>query len=235
MTSTRVIAFTKWGFLVGGCLMLAGAGAFALRARAFVARAATAEGTVVDLVGGASGNSTAWYPVIAFETADRRSVRFRSAAGTNPPAYAPGEPVRVLYDPANPKDARIDSKFMIWGAPSGLGAFGVIFASIGGGLSIAGAVQRRRKERLRRNGTRVEATFQRVEPNEALTVNGRHPYRIVAQWLDPTRNEVHVFHSENLWFDPTEYVADKTIPVFVQRGNPRRYVMDVSFLPKLAA
>lgn len=231
----RVVAFTKWGFVVGGLLMVAGAGALGLRARAFVARAAPADGTVVELVPSRSGKSTSWYPRVAFVTADGRRVEFRSSAGSNPPAHAPGDPVRVLYDPAKPSEARIDRALDVWGAPGFLAAFGALFASIGGAMLTWGAARRRRAEWLRRNGTRVDATFQRVEPNESFSVNGRHPFRIVAQWLDPARNEVHVFHSENLWFDPTEYVAEGTIPVFVERGNPRRYVMDVSFLPRLAA
>jgi hypothetical protein len=141
----------------------------------------------------------------------------------------------VLYDPADPGSPRIDGFLDLWLVPVILGGLGATFFSVGGGIMLVGAIRRRRREWLSRNGTRIETTFQRVEVNEALSLNGRHPFRVVSQWLDPATGEVHVFESANLWFDPTEYVRDPRITVIIERGNPRRYAVDLSFLPKLAA
>ena len=65
-----------------------------------------------------------------------------------------------------------------------------------------------------------------------VQLNGTHPYHIVCQWLDPSRNQVHVFKSASIWFDPTPFIPGKTLEVLVDPGNPRRYVVHTAFLPK---
>jgi hypothetical protein len=64
-------------------------------------------------------------------------------------------------------------------------------------------------------------------------VNGRSPYQIISQAPDPASNTVRVFESENIWFDPSEYIKSETIDVLLHPENPKKYVMDISFLPKL--
>ena len=56
-------------------------------------------------------------------------------------------------------------------------------------------------------------------------MNGRSPWRIVSRWLDPARNELHLFESENLWFDPAPFITWKRIRVSI---DSKRYSMDVS-------
>ena len=46
-------------------------------------------------------------------------------------------------------------------------------------------------------------------------------------------NKLRVFHSENLWFDPTRFATAKTVTVLLDPKDPKRYHMDVSFLPEL--
>lgn len=115
-----------------------------------------------------------------------------------------------------------------------LGCFGVVFGAIGGGILAARVVRKRREAELRLNGRRVQARFQSVERNTGLEVNGNYPWRIVCQWQDPRTGLLHVFKSANLWFDPTPYVRVQELTVFVDPQNPRRYAVDVDFLPRLA-
>lgn len=89
--------------------------------------------------------------------------------------------------------------------------------------------------RLRAQGQVVQARIQGVEPNMAVSVNGRHPFVVLCQWQNPQTQEVHVFRSENLWFDPSDYLKRPQVMVFIEPENPRRYLVDLSFLPKLAA
>ncbi len=238
----RLVAIAKWLFLGVGLAMLVGAALLANATRGFLARAVSAQGTVVDLEASSSkdsdGRATTYYrPIVQFVAANGERLEVRSRTGSNPPSHARGETVEVLYAPDEPRSARIRGFFELWGGAAILGGIGGVFSAIGGGIFAFGALRRRRREWLRRNGTRIDATFQRVEENAAITVQGRHPYRIVAQWLDPAKNEVHVFRSEDLWFDPAPYLRsrDGAIPVLVERGNPKRYWVDLSFLPKLAA
>jgi len=74
-----------------------------------------------------------------------------------------------------------------------------------------------------------------VERNTGVAVNGVSPFRIATQWQDPATGEIRVFHSENVWFDPSDYLKDQPITVYLDPQNPHRYWVDTSFLPKLAA
>ena len=110
---------------------------------------------------------------------------------------------------------------------------GLVFASIGGGIIGYGFWSKKKETDLKHNGRLVQAKFQEVELNEGLEINGSNPFRIVAQWHDTQNNELFIFRSANLWFDPTAFIEGRCIPVYVDRNKSSRYHMDVSFLPKL--
>ncbi|MNH47046.1 hypothetical protein D3C79_1101060 [compost metagenome] len=74
-----------------------------------------------------------------------------------------------------------------------------------------------------------------MEWNTRISVNGRHPYVIRSQWLNPRTSEVHLFESDNIWFDPSDYLKDESISVFIDKKNPKKYHVDITFLPKIAA
>jgi hypothetical protein len=96
----------------------------------FMANASGAKGVVVDVVGvvervqRGSGdrtyyeNVTFFHPVVQFVTAREQVVRFQADEGTDKrSAYQVGDSVRILYDPANPRDAQLDTWFSRWGGP----------------------------------------------------------------------------------------------------------------------
>lgn len=222
-----------------GAGMLAGSAALALRTRAFLARAEGAAGTVTRLERSESTDSdnrrsVYYYPYVRFELPSGEVHEFRGGTGSNPPAWAIGERVDVLYDPARPAEARIRGFSSLWLGSVILGGLGLLFALVGGGIFGVRWLGARRAGALRQGGTRVQAVFQSVERNEALKVNGRSPWRVVCQWIDPATRKLHVFESENLWYDPTPHIQAKEIAVFIEPGNPRRYLVDLSFLPPLA-
>ncbi len=134
-------------FCVLGLIFAAfGIGAL-VRARRFAARASRATGTVVDV-------TTRWYnpnafnttgsfsarggwlrfPVVRYETAEGRPVTFTSRTGTSPSPYKPGRQVPVLYDPANPRDARINTFMMTGLLPGCFVAFGAFFVVLSGAI-----------------------------------------------------------------------------------------------------
>lgn len=227
---------TKYFFAVIGLGMLLGAAAVRSHTASFVARATRTQGTVTALVSQRStgNNSVSYRPVVRFQAGEQRIV-FSSSVASNPPAYSVGETVEVLYLESNPYDAKIDSFSSLWFFPALLGAMGAIFLALGGGLILLPAFTQRTDERLMHEGRPVEADFQGVSPNTAISVNGRCPYRVTAQWLDPSTSRVRVFQSHNVWFDPTAYIKEKKIRVFLDMNNPERYYVDLSFLPRLAS
>jgi hypothetical protein len=103
--------------------------------------------------------------------------------------------------------------------------------------SIPMLVQRRtraRDEWLRTGGQHIQANFETVESNTSIRVNGSCPYRIACQLLDPATNHVDVFKSHNIWFHPSEYISGKPMDVIVDPHDHKKYVVETSFLPKLA-
>jgi hypothetical protein len=70
-----------------------------------------------------------FYPVVEFVTAREQVVRFRASGSTR--AYQVGDPVRVLYDPANPRAARLDTNSSWWEAGAILIFLGLCFVVTG--------------------------------------------------------------------------------------------------------
>jgi hypothetical protein len=231
----KTIAVVKYVFGGVGALMLVGALYWALHTRSFVAQASLAEGTVIDLVAvNSSSGSPTYKPVVRFVAADGRERQFASHFSSNPPSYQRGERVQVLYSVSRPEDAAINGFLALWLGPLIVGGIGFVLFSIGAGLAVVPRMLARRDAQLRASGTPIQAKLQGVERNTALSMNGTNPWRVTAQWQDPASGEVHVFRSENVWFDPSEYLKRDTVTVYVDPANPRRHWMDVSFLPKLA-
>jgi hypothetical protein len=108
----------------------------------------------------------------------------------------------------------------------------VIFFAIGAGMIAATSLGKRKVAALRKSGTRIQTDFQGVERNRALDVNGEHPFQIITQWVNPESSKVQIFRSSNIWFDPTAFVTNKKIEVIIERGNPKKYLVDISFLPE---
>lgn len=121
-------------FLLIGLGQLGGATFLVVDTRSDIARADKADGTVIDLIGERdSDGDMMYYPRVRYVTRSGNPVEFTAAVGSSPPAFDIGEPVGVLYDPAEPEEARIDSFFQLWFAALVLGGIGLVFATIGGG------------------------------------------------------------------------------------------------------
>jgi hypothetical protein len=231
----KVFSVIKYVFTSVGIVLLAGAAYSYEHTRSFLAEAVQTDGTVIALEPVRGNDSTTYRPRVRFEDADGRTVEVSSSASTNPPSYSVGETVRVFYRRGTPDDAKLDGYFSLWGAATILAGLGTVFTLIGAGVFVFVHVSRKREEELRASGMRVTTVFTSVELNKFVRVNGRHPFRVLTQWRNPTTSQVHLFHSQNLFFDPASFIAPgKEITVFIERGNPKRYYMDVSFLPKLA-
>ncbi len=120
-------------FLSIGLLLLAGAGYLFFDNRAWLARSVEAQGEVIELVAARDGDggNVLFAPKVRFQTADGKSVEFQSSLRTNPPAYAVGQRVKVLYDPDNPGSASLAGFFSLWFATMVLGFIGTVFTAVG--------------------------------------------------------------------------------------------------------
>ncbi len=113
--------------------LFAGVGAFLARDTVRLSRVGQpAEGRVMDITLTESRNDDGdlerhYYSVVEFLTAQEEKIRFTDAVGYGRPAHTVGQTVSVLYDPADPHTARINSLWGLWGFPG-------IFLGIGGAV-----------------------------------------------------------------------------------------------------
>lgn len=235
-----VLRIIKIIFSLVGLAMLAGALYLVNHTRQFVATAQTVEGVVIEILpmrsssGNTPSNSTTYKPLVQYTDLQGQTRTFQPSGSSNPPSHVEGEVVQVLLDPQG-QNPKLDGFLALWGAASIVGGLGAMFTLIGLGIWLVGALTARKGRQLREHGQVIEATIQSVGPNESVSVNGRHPYVLHCQWLNPQTRELHLFQSKSIWFDPSEHLSADKVKVFIDRGDPRRYLVDLSFLPKLAA
>ncbi len=230
----RTISVMKYAFTVIGLGILFGAFSLYTNTQDFLKNALTTNGTVVELISSRSSDSTIYRPVVEFKTQDDKLIEFISSSGSNPSSYSKGEIVEVLYQKSSPEQAKISGFFSLWSGPVILGGLGTVFFIVGFSIIFFGNLKDKKIKYLKRNGIPVRAKFQSVEINDSLEVNDRNPYQICVQWKNPTTSELHVFNSENIWFDPTVHISNEEITVLIERNNPKKYYVDISFLPKVA-
>ncbi len=223
--------FLAFGAL--GVILLATAAVLTVRTRSFLANAAIADGVVVEIVWRSGGESDSAHPRVRFQAAGGRQMEFVGEVGSNPPAFRVSDRVRVFYDTANPAKASIDSIGQLWFPALLCGGLGAVLVAAGSGPFLWSRRMRRRDKWLRENGRHVEAVFDRVEYRTDYVVAGQSPYRIVCKAVDPFTNQVRVFYSHHIWYDPTQYVTAKTLDVIVDPGRPERYLVNTDFLPRL--
>ncbi len=228
----KILKIIKYIFASIGLCMLIGAFLLYKNTSDFVSTATVAIGEVVDFETHRSDNSTMYSPVVVFQAKDNSTHKFVSSVSSNPAGYEIGEKVEVLYRVQFPQEAQINRVFSLYFAPIFLSFMGGVFFLIGGVLILVEIQKNKLKDYLLSNGRRVEAKFQTVDFNNSLTVNGRHPYVIITQWINPTNNEMHEFKSDNIWFDPKEFIKTENITVFIDPKNFKKYWMDIRFLPK---
>ncbi len=207
----------------------------------FRANAVVAEGEVVDFVtsrgskGGTMYAPVVRYSVPAAEGGDGASYEARGSVSSSSRGYDIGERVAVMYLPDAPADGRIRNFMEQWFLATLFGFFTLVFGGVAVGFLVAEIRRHRMYAWLQHSGMTVQARINEVGKNTSLKVNGRSPWVIRAQWQHPVTQQIHVFESENLWYDPSEFVGDREqIPVRVDADDPTRHRVDISWLPKKA-
>jgi len=121
-------AALQLGFFVVSAIALTVAVASYQSTKRFLQTARTAVGTVVENVRGTdSEGQPTYYPRFAFETPDGGRIVVLSSFGMSPASFREGQRVVVLFDPSEPKHARINTFGQLWGVAIGFGIVGSVF------------------------------------------------------------------------------------------------------------
>jgi hypothetical protein len=200
--------------------------------RSFLSKAERAEGTVVNLAPGHANKSGSLRPVILFTDRSGNPVAFFSDAGGRKPASRRGDTVRVLSLPQKPEGARIDSFSLLRSEQLLSGFTGTLFLLAAAGMVTDPLRKKRRMRMLMERGTAIETRLEAVEQITGIKTGGKSRFQVVSQWTNPATEKKHFFRSEYLHEDPSEYIVTEIIRVFIRRNNPKKYCIDLSFLPK---
>lgn len=224
-------------FLLVGLAMLAASSYLYVDQSDFIAGAKEADGEVIDLVRKRQdddGSTSYTYSAVIRFTDDRAvSHEFVDRISSSPPRYSKGQDVHLLYAPDNPTDAIVDDFWGRWAVVVILGGMGGIFSLVGGALFYREIYKGRTRIWLRENGTAFSVDFLEVERDRNQSVNGRNPYRIVAQGKNPFTGKLEQYLSESIWVDPTEYMSGRKLRVLVDPNKPSRHMLDIDWLADL--
>jgi hypothetical protein len=213
-----------------GAILLVVCAALTINTVQFRASAVSTTGTVVDVrprLNCSDGSCTTTYrPVVAYRTPDGAKIIFTSDSGTNSRPQV-GSRVTVLFAENDPGHARLDSFTEFWLAPLITGLLGIVFTGIGAVLIITRLRRRSRDAWLDTHGTRISAEIVRVEQNRSVRINGVHPWRVIADWVDPASGGHATFTSGDLRHNPSDRITGRrTIEVLIDPADPgRRYRM----------
>lgn len=229
----KVFSVIKHTFSIVGIALLLGALFSYKNASDFLKDVVSATGTVVDFERKRGADSITYSPVVRFLSREGQTIEFTSSVGSSRPAYSVKDRVEVLYSSLNVQKVKINSFFELWGAFLIMLVMGGAFLFIGVLIFLVARLRNRKKEYLQRHGMAVEDEIQSVDLNLGISMNGKNPFVIVCHWLNPETSKIHEFKSENIWFDPSRYIANDTVKVLLERCNPSKYHVDISFLPML--
>ncbi len=114
-----------------------------------------------------------------------------------------------------------------------LSIIGAVFSIIGGSLLVAAFLSRKKKKRVLSYNYVIQANIVGFNIDSSVSVNGRCPYRLEANYISPIDGKLYSYRSDNIWSDLTPILEQRqitTIPVYVNPNNYAEYYMDISSL-----
>lgn len=230
----KIIRKVKYIVLILGSLLLLLASVLFYNAQEFDKNAITTTGVVTELIEKTVGKHNGSAPAIRFYTKTGKMIDFVSSEADVVSTYKVGDEVTILYNQKEPTHAVIKGFFSVWGAS-------MAFALVGFGLFFMGCLlfvreQRKAKKikQLLDTGTAIQASIQKVALDIHYKVGNTNPFIIYAQWLNPKTQNIHIFKSDHIWYNPNDHINTNHVTVYINKDNPAIYHMDLSFLPKLA-
>lgn len=207
--------------IVGLVLIAAGVIAEAVQQRV-IAKSDPVTAVISEIETRHNGDDTIWVSY-QYQGADYRApLHYYSSS------MYEGQELTVYVSPDHPESAYYKN-YLLSGIFAGIG---LLFLLIGLVFLTVFARSKKRIQRILTDGRPLDAPVIRVEQNTRYRVNGASPYRVFCQYTDPVSGVQHLFHSDNLWFDPRPYLGD-SLRVYIDGENYRRYAVDTAPLESL--
>lgn len=214
--------------LIGICLL--GVGLYFLREQLeFISNSVETAGIVEEVSTHRSKGTTRYLPIVGY-TVGGESYRVNGkASSSSSHDYEVGDAVRVRYEKNDPASAKLVSFSDMWLVSTLMLGLGSLFTIIGiYDIRIRLHNQKMRTE-LPRSGKKLQLTG-RVEARETKS---RTEFFVVADWLNPSDGKMIIFRSDKIKYDPTQFVKDKELTVWIDPQNPKKnHYIDISFLPE---
>ena len=204
-----------------------------VKAASFKAKANVATGEVVrNEERRLRGARYIYHPVVKFTPEGGTEIEFKGHTGSNPPEHKPGDSVRVIYNPANPQEAMIDSFLDLYRTPLIPAGLGVFLLALFAGLPLMGYYEKKYNAWMAENAKRVAGRVTGITVDTTIKVNGRSPWILEVEFSDFKTGETRTAKSYPLWTDPAPYLNGNEITVLVDPRKPKKHKLDLSFLPK---
>lgn len=140
-TQNPAASLSRLGFVMTpiGLLLLALAVFVVWNTTAWLKRTVEAPGTVVEMLRTRDKENTGWLyePVVRFETAEGKTIKFEANFRSSPPAYRVGDTVTVVYLPDAPERAQIRGFLSLWMGPLIMAFIGAVFFGVGASMLAA--------------------------------------------------------------------------------------------------
>ena len=187
---------------------------------------------MLDQVSYKSKNKTMYRPLVSYQATDGTTYTITSETSSSAAFnYVKGDKQAVRYLKEKPHVAKIDSFLELWALPAVLLVAGLVVFLAGGATVYSYFNKLKLKKELPRTGTLLRLAG-RVE-NKSSKNNRK--FAIESEWLNPRDNKIYTFTSDNISFDPTFYIKDRLIDVWILPTNPKKkHYVDISFLPEVA-
>jgi len=141
-----------------------------------------------------------------------------------------GETVKIYYDSAFHGYARMGKgigKSVLAATFGAVSCLTLIF------FFVRSVIIGKARKQLTQTGMKIAADIVSIGNNETNVVMGKHPYIIKCQWLQNSSNTTFHFKSKYIYYNPSKYVGDrKQLDIFIDPEDPKKFFMDLSFLPK---
>ena len=149
-------------------------------------------------------------------------------------SFYEGKEIEIYYDKDNPNKIGMKSLDLLFLILPGIG---LIFLVIGGTGIFIKINRRNLGKRLKENGELIYADYVETIINTSYSVNGRYPYKIICEWTNPVDSEEYMFKSRNIWSNPEDIIEEKNIkqfPVYIDKNNKKKYLVDIDILTELS-